>query len=202
MNLRTGALWVVFRKDLLDLIRDRRTLFAVVVLPLLFYPLLFIGFSQMSFLQNRKLEQEVPRIQIQGLGNAPALVNRLEREKGFQLTSFPQPEQALAKGELDLVLTVPPGFQDALNSDKTARVELIQDSSRDRSSAARRKVEAFLQSYAKEIRETYLTQKGMDPSSLTLMRIDSMNIVSPQKVWGKLLGLLLPFLLVQMTLLG
>ena len=46
MNWRNVNL--IFRREVLDQVRDRRTLFMVVVLPLLLYPLLGVGTTQMT----------------------------------------------------------------------------------------------------------------------------------------------------------
>ena len=46
MNLRNVLL--IFRREVLDQLRDRRTLFMVAVLPILLYPLLGIGMAQMT----------------------------------------------------------------------------------------------------------------------------------------------------------
>ena len=45
---RTGATSVVFRKELVELLRDRRAIFFAFVVPLLLYPVLFISMSAMS----------------------------------------------------------------------------------------------------------------------------------------------------------
>ena len=66
MNRRNVRL--VFQREVRDQIRDRRTLFMIVVLPLLLYPGLAIGMVQISF-----LFKEQPRtIVLLGTDNLPA----------------------------------------------------------------------------------------------------------------------------------
>jgi sodium transport system permease protein len=66
MNRRNVLL--VFLREVRDQIRDRRTLFMIVVLPLLLYPGLAIGMVQISF-----LFKEQPRtIVLLGTENLPA----------------------------------------------------------------------------------------------------------------------------------
>ncbi|QDV31933.1 ABC-2 family transporter protein [Planctopirus ephydatiae] len=48
MNWRN--VWLIFRREVLDQLRDRRTLFMVAVLPLLLYPALGIGMMQLTVL--------------------------------------------------------------------------------------------------------------------------------------------------------
>ena len=42
--------FLIFRREVLDQLRDRRTLFMVAVLPLLLYPVMGIGMVQMTVL--------------------------------------------------------------------------------------------------------------------------------------------------------
>src|SRR5690554_3865052 len=58
MNIK--KILIVFRKELLDLFRDRRTIISSVVLPIILYPVLMIGFNALMSRQTVKLhEQEV-----------------------------------------------------------------------------------------------------------------------------------------------
>jgi len=54
MNLK--KIFTIYKKEMLDLIRDRRTIITSFVLPILLYPLLMVGFSSMMSRQEMKLE--------------------------------------------------------------------------------------------------------------------------------------------------
>jgi sodium transport system permease protein len=63
--MRSGhRVWVIYRKELLEILRDRRTLTAMVVIPVVLYPLLMLGFlraaeSEEARLRSRKFVVEV-----------------------------------------------------------------------------------------------------------------------------------------------
>jgi ABC-type Na+ efflux pump permease subunit/membrane protease YdiL (CAAX protease family) len=48
----------IYRKELIDILRDRRTLIAMIVVPIVLYPLLMLGSIQALSLQSEKLEGE------------------------------------------------------------------------------------------------------------------------------------------------
>ena len=48
----------IYRKELIDILRDRRTLIAMIVVPIVLYPLLMLGSIQALSLQSEKLEEE------------------------------------------------------------------------------------------------------------------------------------------------
>ncbi|HEV3299403.1 MAG TPA: ABC transporter permease subunit/CPBP intramembrane protease [Planctomycetaceae bacterium] len=80
---------LVFLREVRDQIRDRRTLFMIVVLPLLLYPGLAIGMVQISF-----LFKEQPRtIVLLGTENLPA-DPRLLSDSHFASQWFPVPDDA------------------------------------------------------------------------------------------------------------
>ena len=53
----TRTVFAVARKELTDIARDRRAVFVMVVLPIVIYPLLMIGFTMASAAQMRSLAE-------------------------------------------------------------------------------------------------------------------------------------------------
>ena len=51
--------WIVFRKELRETLRDRRTLFVMIAVPVLLYPGVLIGAEQLSLFGTRNLESRV-----------------------------------------------------------------------------------------------------------------------------------------------
>ena len=58
--MRPEQILTVYRKELLETLRDRRTLIIMVVVPIILYPLMaLVGVQAMSVLQAKILEQEL-----------------------------------------------------------------------------------------------------------------------------------------------
>ena len=94
------GVWQVFYRELRDQLRDRRTLFMAVVLPVLLYPALGLGALQMALLYREK-----PRtVVLLGSGNLPAEPPLLENGT-FAPRWFDLPTDA---GRLQLVTDAPP----------------------------------------------------------------------------------------------
>ena len=55
---------IVFFKELVDLLRDRRTLISMIVVPMLFMPLLVLGMGFLTATSVRKASQEIPSIEL------------------------------------------------------------------------------------------------------------------------------------------
>jgi sodium transport system permease protein len=48
MSIRPQIVWTIWKKEISETLRDRRTLFFMLVLPVLLYPLLIMGFSRLA----------------------------------------------------------------------------------------------------------------------------------------------------------
>src|SRR5881397_730120 len=68
---------IIYRKELMDALRDRRTIISTIVLPILMFPLLTIGFGFLAARSMQKVEREGSTIMLLGEPNAPSLAERL-----------------------------------------------------------------------------------------------------------------------------
>ncbi|MHC4160535.1 MAG: ABC transporter permease subunit/CPBP intramembrane protease [Planctomycetota bacterium] len=64
--MRGRTVRLIALKELLDTLRDRRTLFVALVLPLLLYPALLLGLTQVIGMTQRNLDREHQRILVDG----------------------------------------------------------------------------------------------------------------------------------------
>jgi len=78
--MRARIVWTIYRKEIIESLRDRRTLFMMVVVPILLYPLLMIGMSKLMESQSEAQEARTSRVSI--WGTVPSsLVAEIEAKK-------------------------------------------------------------------------------------------------------------------------
>jgi sodium transport system permease protein len=70
--MRPGIVWVIFRKEITEALRDKVTLVVVVLLPLLAYPLIIFMLAKVGE-QKLRIEQRAERAQAALWGDAPAV---------------------------------------------------------------------------------------------------------------------------------
>ncbi len=63
MNFKKAI--IIYKKEMLELFRDKRTLFTTIILPVILYPLLFVGFSAIMSRQVDVLEKRGATIAFQ-----------------------------------------------------------------------------------------------------------------------------------------
>src|SRR3954471_19012933 len=91
MRVRWPNVWVIFRREVRDQIRDRRTLFMIFVLPILLYPLL--GYGVVTF--TASFEQKPRTVLVVGAENLPEKPPLLNPGRdGFEISLFDIPSDA------------------------------------------------------------------------------------------------------------
>ena len=101
----------VFSKEIVGAIRDKRTLIAMIAVPLIFYPLLFIGMGYFSQMGNKKSEENVSIVAIIGEEFALPLSEYIEKQDMINtVTTEENIFTRLKNGEVHAILEIPPQF--------------------------------------------------------------------------------------------
>jgi len=82
----TGPL-VVFSKEVKDILRDRRTIISMVIVPLLFYPILTMGLGRVISSQIAKTRAERQPVLILPANAAPELASLLATDSSLRIVS-------------------------------------------------------------------------------------------------------------------
>ena len=104
--MRSAVVLEIFRKELTETLRDRRTLTMMIALPVLLYPLLMIGFSKLQVSQREATEERTSRIALWGAAPA-ALREALTRGGRVVIDDASPPPEAVRRGLARGTLTRP-----------------------------------------------------------------------------------------------
>ena len=107
----------IFRKELRDITRDRRTLTVMLIIPLVVYPTMFIGISKYMTQQTEKAGTETLRIALVENGNASDFKSFVQHMPNVKITSVE--DSAIAKEQIlnesiDGAWFFPAGYDSAL----------------------------------------------------------------------------------------
>ena len=170
---------VVLVKELIDGLRDRRTLLRLMIPAVLMGPLLLLAISGLiSTLEERADKREV---MVAGIDHAPTLRNYLERQTYTIKTAPPDYEVRLrASTLLEPVLVIGPQFeQDLLAADRPV-VELVSDSSNQRASAGLGTLQRLLAGFNQERATLNLALRGVSVELLQPVEINERDLASTQ----------------------
>ncbi|MFV8749117.1 ABC transporter permease [Nannocystaceae bacterium ST9] len=173
------AVLVVWRKELLDGVRDRRSLFSTLLYPL-FGPLL--SGLLFGFIADQQREAGDVPIPIAGAEYAPELVEWLEVQGATVVDAPEDPQAAVRAGEVPCVVAVPEEFGERMAVGEPIELELIVDGSRNDNRAAVAHVEKQLDSYSYELSALRLLARGVDPAIMSAVKVRQVEVASEQQL--------------------
>jgi len=193
------SIWVVFAKEVREGFRDRRSLVTALFFPLLGPALLAVMLFLVSQSSRRADELGVD-IPVAGRANAPNLVAFLEQ--GARVVEAPEdPEEAVRRGDVDVVVVIPPGFADQLRSGRPAPVRLVTDESRQHARPAAVAAERLLTAWAHQTGAQRLVVRGIHPAVVEPLALERVDVSTPASRAAALLATI-PFFLVMAAFTG
>jgi sodium transport system permease protein len=192
------ALFIVFGKEFLENLRDRRTLVSALLFGPLFGPLLF-GLMVSRMLNQSVVESDEPlRLTLSGSDHAPGLTRYLEAQ-GVKLTlatlSENEARGAVRSGTAQVVLIVPEEFGPRFSAATPAPVLLVADSadSQTRKSADRARI--LLGGYSNTIAQLRLQARGVNPLLAIPVAVNEVDVATPTGRAVVVLGFMTYFVL-------
>lgn len=188
-----GPLGIVFRKEVLDNVRDRRTLMSALLLGPLFGPIVFGFMISISLEQSISDASEPLGVPVIGAEHAPNLVDYL-RSRNINEEKGPATREAameaVRSGEHDVVLFIPEAFGEELANGTPATVEIITDQADRQSDRKARRARGALEAYNQELATMRLLARGVEPSLVRPLNVDQVDVSTPTGRSALLLGML------------
>lgn len=202
MNSKTIA--TVYNKEMLEVLRDKRTLFTTLILPLILYPLLMVGFNAIMMRQTKVMEEQGASIAVRDSVNDAVSTKLLSALKGIdKYTYLPYSattDTLYATNDLQAVITL----RDSLGSDGTRfyKVYIQYDKSKERGRLIYNKLSDNLKESEKELQQERLSIAGINPEFLNLVSVRERDTSTAEKKMGMILGMILPYIMIIMLLTG
>jgi len=192
--------FAVFRKELLDALRDRRTLMVVLLSAVLLGPMVLIALS--SLLASFEAQAERREVVVAGIEHAPGLKNFLERQSYAVKAAPADYETRLRRSKLaDAVLVVPERFEALLQAGEQPVIEVISDSGNRQSQSSASRAVQLLNAYGRERGQVSLLMRGVSPELLQPLQVEERDLASTQTRAAQLTGML-PFFVIMAVLYG
>ncbi len=211
MNLQST--FTVYRKELKDILRDRRTLMSMILFPILIIPVLYLGLG--TVMQKRVTALKEKRSVVTWI--APREADELKRavaaSGGVDLITGPADTAAaielLEQKDIDAVVFVAPGFKERLeaviaggDAAEPPVVEIFVDETRQSSEFAASKLIAVFRKFRTDFVSRVLSERGMRPELVRPFGIMQRNVASPEKMGRAVTGFILPYMVILMVLTG
>jgi sodium transport system permease protein len=199
------AILTVFRKEVLENLRDRRVIFSAFFFGVLLAPAMFAVTATM--VSNRAVrDQERPlQLPIAGSAQAPNLL-RFLRENGVEVEAVDynaeQAIEAVRANRHEYVLVVPPKYGEQLKTGEPAALDLVVDTSNSQATGPTSRARKLLESYGRQLASLRLLVRGVSPAVIQPVDVRMVDIATPAGRSLLILGMLTYFCLTSMLVGG
>lgn len=184
-----SRVWAVFHKELVDALRDRRTMLVVLASSVFMGPVLLLMLS--SLISTLEAKAELRVVMVANIEHAPSLKNFIERQTWQVKVAPPDYEQQLRDSKLgDPVIVVPQDFEMALVRGDTPEIEVVSDSANKQSESGVRSVVQLLSQFSQERAVLSLALRGVSVALLSPIKVQERDLASNQIRAAQFTGML------------
>ena len=184
---------VVFRKELKDWSRDRRSILTALMGTVMGPLIVAFMFNTLASRQRQVEEVAIPVV---GAEHAPALVQWLRQQPGVTISAGPaDPGEAVRERREDVVVVIPKDFSEKFLASKPAVIRLIADTSSQNTRPKLQRVRGLFQRYGGEIGSLRLIARGISPLVGTPLQLEDVEVSSAQQRAAQILGFIPLFIM-------
>lgn len=193
----------IFNKELRDITRDRRTLTVMLLLPLVIYPLIFIGFSEYISAQTEKAAGKTLRIGIVTNGgekNFEQFITALPNTNIISITDTTSAKTFINDDSLDAAYFFPADYDSALAKLKAPVFSYFYTSTNNEFEVGL--IEAINTQYKKMLTKNTISSMQLNENILEPVKSDARNLASQREQLGSIIGGLLPYFFIIFCMVG
>jgi sodium transport system permease protein len=200
--MRLNKINSIFKKEVLDTLRDRRTLFTMIIIPLLLYPGLMMFVNSLASRQQVKMEQKTVRITLVNVSDQSDFAEILRAEPRVEIMPSGNPQEDVRQGNIDFVLRVPSNLSDLVDQNKTVKIQLLYDRSNDDALTNLDRIRGIVERYSRKLLTRRLEEKDLSTEFAEPVQVEEVNVATKRRMGGFVLSRFLPMLMVFMILVG
>jgi sodium transport system permease protein len=201
MNLRNIA--TVYLKELRDMLRDRRTVISMIVIPTFVMPAVMAALVFVGFKVAREVAATAPTVVAIGGEDSPQVRGALLSLGS--VTFLPLTENwktFIADKKLRAAVEIPPGFDAAVGRGEAVAVKVYNYEGEMRSDRAVSELRRFFGRYGDKVVERRLAERGLSMTAIKPLEVKTENVAPPEKVGGNMIGGIIPYFFLLLAFTG
>ena len=200
-------MWLVFVKELKELLRDRKTLFFMIALPILIFPMIFGGMMYISGKAIEEAQSKVLNYAVVGAQYAPVIAQELEKTEEFKRVEFavsPPYKTLIDNSEVDFVLEIPEDYSTDVLVNGGAVIKLyLNDAGMN---FVGKRVAEITSAESDRLQQQVFASLGLDETQqkalLKPITLEKVNTADTRENWGQAIGGLVGYMIFLLCLQG
>lgn len=194
---------IVYRKELMDSLRDKRTLKSMIIVPIFIFPLVTVGMSYLSYHFVGQARRETPKIMIVGGEDSPGLMEELQKFKDVEIVPAKADYEAeILSKKIRAAVRIPQGFDASIQHGDQAHISIYYSKETITSQFAADTVARFFSDLRDENARKALTAHNLPSSVVESIVVDEQNVTPPEVAAGSVIARLLPYFIIVLCLNG
>ena len=196
------SFWIVLRKELTDIFRDRRTMINLLLVSPLLYPILLIGMGKLAMDRAETQLQQPISLPVVNVNSAPNLMNYL-KSVGINAVAAPKDIEAQVRDQtVDMALVVSDDYAEKFRKGEPATVEIMTDSTRRNAETLVARLNGALDGYNRQVGSLRLVVRGINPTLTKPLNVGTQDLAPAAAKKNGFLTMMLPYLLMLTAFLG
>jgi sodium transport system permease protein len=192
---------VVYRKELTDALRDRRTVVSMIVVPIFLMPVLTIFVGVLSARLIGRALLQVPSIMVVGGENSPQILAALHALQDVQVVPASSDyAQQIVDKKIRAAVELPSDFDAMIARGETAKVRIDTYQGEINSGFTADKLEIFFRDFRDRTIRERLDSRHLPTNLVEPFHVEETNVAPPEKVSGVVLGGLVPYFVIILSL--
>lgn len=188
-----AAIGIVFRKEVLENIRDRRVILSAFFFGVLLAPVIFALSMTMTSKRIVQAQDEPLELSVAGLERAPNLVDFLEENGVVAVPSSLSTDEAMnavRSGREEVVLLIPEDYAERLRAGEPAPLELVVDTANTQTAGNADRARRLLEAYGRQLAALRLLVRGISPQVIQPVDVHTLDVATPAGRAALFLGML------------
>jgi len=187
------------------MLRDRRTLFFMIVMPFLVIFLIFNLSMRLGMDMEKRAQEKELQVAVFAAGPLPEFINMLQVSKKVKINTTvnkKEIEQTVQNGRLDFAISFAEDFSETVDREGTNVVQIYYKASTSENEMALERIRKVMEKYKQQLLERRLQKKNMTAAFVEPIKIVEKDVSSIREKMGQRLGGMLPYFLVIFCFLG
>lgn len=201
----TRAVRIVFVKELLENLRDRRVILSAFLFGVLLAPVIFGLTTSMASKRVVENQDKPLRLTVSGSEHAPNLVRFLE-ENGTEIKTVAmtadEAMSSVRSGAEDLVLLIDAEYAAKLQGGEPAPLDLVVDTANNQTGASADRARRLLEGYGGQLAALRLLVRGVSPEVIRPVEVRTLDVATPAGRSLLILGMMTYFSFMSMLVGG
>lgn len=199
--MRSQIIATIFSKEIKEVLRDKRMLYLIILLPFFLYPILFTLIGGVGASQQEKLMQQEITVWVSPNAAETPLPDLLAQDPSLKVEMKAFSETDLEGKKRTMGIQLPDDYQERLGNDQSAEIIIYADQSQDVLNMRERILRTQLNGLGDQLLNERLASKSLNPEFASPLSIESVDL-SPEESGDRMMIAFLPMMILLFIFIG